>query len=126
MAVAISAAAVVASASAADTPKPGVKLIRDASGTNAQTAEEPPKQEEPVRMEKVEVSESKLPASPRPLVEKARSRFSPVDGGPFFTRKAGKLEISIGLWRHGEVFEEEARFKPPKAHAEFDLLRIKW
>ncbi len=118
--------ALVASVSAAETPKPRLKLLREGSGTITGPEGKPTSPDEPVTLEKVEVSESKLPAPPRQLSEEDRSRFSIVDGGPFYTTKKGKFEISIGIWRHAEVFKEDAAFKAPKMQAEFDLLRIKW
>lgn len=40
-------------------------------------------------------------------------------------KKTEASDISIGLWRAPELFEDEARFKPMKTRAEFDLVRIK-
>lgn len=110
----------------AATPQPRVRLHREASVAVARLEEETAATENAaVVLEKFVVRDFKLPSGPRPLQEEKRSSFSLLKGGPLMEKRTKFSDVSIGVWRTAEMFEEEARFKPMKTRAEFDLVRIR-
>ncbi len=111
---------------AAAHPQPRVRLHREASGATATVEQKAAAPEDTVVVaKKYVVRDAKLPSPPGPLRDEARSSFSLREGGPLFVKSTERFQRSIGLWRHVELFGEEARFKPQETHAEFDLLRAK-
>lgn len=112
---------------ASPAPQPRVKLQRDADGTASVVAEKTASPADATTvLEKMTVTDSKIPAPPRPLQEYAGKYFSIRKGGPFYERSGKHFSVSFGLWHHRDEFAEDARFKAGATHATFDLLRIKW
>ncbi len=114
--------------SAAASPQPRVRLHREAGGTTAKVEEKSPPaaDDSTVVAENYVVRESKLPSPPHPLREENRRSFSPREGGPLLRRTtATGLDLSLGVWRHADLFWEETLFKPQPTRAEFDVVRVK-
>lgn len=112
---------------ASSSPQPRVKLQRDAGGTATAVPDKPVTAADSTTvLDKITVTESKVPARPRPLQEYTGKSFSIRNGGPFSERSGKRFSVSFGLWHHQDEFAEDSRFKPAATHASFDLLRIKW
>jgi hypothetical protein len=78
---------------------------------------------EPVMMDRMVVGTSPLPARP---MQPEPERFSLQHGGPVVQEKLGQFPIALGLWSSTDAFSEEAKFKPQKTRADFDVARVKW
>lgn len=74
-------------------------------------------------MDRVVVGTSPLPAR---RVEPEPQRFTLLSGGPVAQEKIGRFPVALGLWSATDVFSEEARFKPQKTRADFEVVRVQW
>lgn len=109
-------------------PQPRVRLHREAAGATAKVEEKsPPAADDSIVVaENYVVRDSKLPSPPRPLREETRRSFSPREGGPLLRKTTSSgFDASFGVWRHVDLFGEEAFFKPQATRAEFDVVRVK-
>ena len=79
-----------------------------------------------VTLDKMVVSESKLPAIVPRRREPEPSKFTWQSGGPLSEGKLGNLPADFGLMAHQDLFAEDAAYKPPRAQVEFDLVRAKF
>lgn len=111
----------------AASPQPRVKLQRDAAGKASVVTDRPAAPAESTTvLEKMTVTDSKIPRRPRPLEAYTGTSFSIQKGGPVYKRSGKRFDVLAGLWHHADEFAEDARFKSDATHASFDLLRIKW
>lgn len=111
---------------ASSSPQPRVKLQRDPDGTTTVVSDKPAPAASTTVLDKMTVTESKIPKRPRPLEEYTGKTFSILKGGPVHERSGKRFSVLFGLWHHQDEFAEDSRFKPVVTHASFDLLRIKW
>ena len=79
-----------------------------------------------VTLDKMVVSESKLPAIVPRRREQEPSKFTWQSGGPLSEGKLGSMPVSFGLMAHQDLFAEDSAYKPPRAQVEFDLVRAKF
>ncbi|MEY4939048.1 MAG: hypothetical protein RIQ93_783 [Verrucomicrobiota bacterium] len=107
------------------TPQPRVRLPQTAHSVDAavDARDKTPAGTEAVMMDRMVVGTSPLPA--RPTAVEPRE-FSLLFGGPVVQQKMGHYPVALGLWSAAEAFSEEARFKPQKTRADFEVVRVKW
>ncbi len=79
-----------------------------------------------VTLDKMVVSESKLPAIVPRRREPEPSKFTWQSGGPLAEGKLGNMPVSFGLMLREDLFAEDAKYKPPRAQVEFELVRAKF
>jgi hypothetical protein len=79
-----------------------------------------------VTMDKVTVTESKLPPEPRRNLSPEPTSFSVTTGGPVLKRPLGTSILEFGLWTPMEVFPEDAEYRAMKARADMAVVRIRW
>ena len=77
-------------------------------------------------MDKVVVTDSKLPGTPNQRVEPEPTTFSVTGGGPILTGKIGALPFAIGLWPWVDVMADDAKFKPARSRIDIEIVRIRW
>ena len=106
-------------------PQPRVRLQQTSEGAVAQV-EKPSSDSNAVLMDKVVVTDSKLPATPNQRVEPEPTEFSLTRGGPIMTGKIGKLPFEIGLWPWTDVIADDAKFKPARSRIDIEVVRIKF
>jgi len=79
-----------------------------------------------VTLEKMVVSESKLPAIVPRRRDPEPAKFTWQAGGPLAEGKLGNMPLSFGLMLHQDLFAEDSAYKPPRAQVEFELVRAKF
>ena len=104
-------------------PRPRLKIsAQETIAAGSRKAAEPGV----VTLEKMVVSESKLPAIVPRRREPEPTKFTWQSGGPLSEGKLGNLPADFGLMAHQDLFAEDAAYKPPRAQVEFDLVRAKF
>lgn len=78
-----------------------------------------------VTLEKMTVTESRVPASVPRRQEPEPTRFTWQSGGPLAEGKLVGAPLSFGLWAKSDLFSEETRFAEPRPQVEFELVRVK-
>lgn len=78
-----------------------------------------------VTLEKMTVTESRVPASVPRRQEPEPTRFTWQSGGPLGEGKLSGAPLSFGLWARADLFAEETKFAEPRAQVEFELVRLK-
>lgn len=78
-----------------------------------------------VTLDKMTVTESRVPASVPRRQAPEPTQFTWQSGGPLAEGKLGGAPLSFGLWAKADLFAEETKFSEPRAQVEFDLVRIK-
>ena len=106
-------------------PQPRVRLQQTSQGAVAQI-EKPAPESDTVQMDKVVVTDSKLPATPNQRVEPEPTTFSITHGGPIMKGKIGKLPFEIGLWPWTDLMADDAKFKPARSRVDIEIVRIKF
>lgn len=105
-------------------PQPRVRLIQTPVGAVAQ------KQPvvtpgPPVMLQKVEVSEKKLPQNPSDETPSDPKEFSLAGGGTLFIGELRGAPAAVGLWPRYDLFWKDARFKPQKTRVDIEVVRVK-
>ncbi|MDP3070785.1 MAG: hypothetical protein Q8N18_10875 [Opitutaceae bacterium] len=113
------------SAPAVIKPQARVRLQQTSQGAVAQV-EKPAPDPGTVTMDKVVVTDSKLPSTPTRRVEAEPTTFSLTRGGPITTGKIGTLPYEIGLWPWTDVMADDAKFKPARSRIDIEVVRIKF
>jgi hypothetical protein len=108
-------------------PQPRVRL-QPSVLTSAATSDSPRPVADngTVLMDKVTVTESKLPKEPRQNSVPEPTSFSFRNGGPLREIKLGGKLLQIGLWSPTEVFVEDAGYRGANTHCELQLVRVRW
>lgn len=78
-----------------------------------------------VTLDKMTVTESRLPASVPRRQAPEPTRFTWQSGGPLAEGKLGGAPLSFGLWAKADLFAEETKFADPRAQVEFELVKLK-
>lgn len=108
-------------------PQPRPRLPQELTVTPAATEKSAPAAaDDTVLMEKIVVTDTKVPAQPRRMRRPEPTSFSLADGGPIIRKQLGARTLEIGLWTPTDVFEENADYKAVKTHVELDVVRVKW
>lgn len=79
-----------------------------------------------VTMERIEVTESRVPAVPDRIEPKQVKRFTPTEGGRIFSGRLGKLPVDVGFWPTENILAADSRFKPQPTRVDLDLIRIRF
>jgi hypothetical protein len=79
-----------------------------------------------VTLDKMVVSESKLPAIVPRRRDPEPSKFTWQSGGPLAEGKLGNMPVSYGLMARQDLFAEDAAYKSPRTQVEFELVRAKF
>jgi hypothetical protein len=103
-------------------PRPRLQLT-------AEQAVAPVKQPTPtvgiVTLEKMTVTESRVPMTVPRRQEPEPTKFAWQSGGPLAEGKLGGAPLSFGLWAKPDLFAEETQYAEPRAQVEFELVRLK-
>ena len=103
-------------------PRPRLQLT-------AEQAAAPVRQPTPatgvVTLEKMTVTESRLPTTVPRRQEPEPIKFTWQSGGPLAEGKLGGAPLSFGLWAKPDLFAEETKYAEPRAQVEFELVRLK-
>ncbi len=103
-------------------PRPRLQLT-------AEQAVTPAKQPTPVSgvvtLEKMTVTESRVPTTVPRRQEPEPTRFTWQSGGPLAEGKLGGAPLTFGLWAKQDLFAEETKYAEPRAQVEFELVRLK-
>lgn len=78
-----------------------------------------------VTLDRMTVTESRLPASVPRRRAPDPTRFTWQRGGPLAEGKLGGAALSLGFWAKTDLFPEETAFAEPRAQVEFELVRVK-
>lgn len=79
-----------------------------------------------VQMDKVVVSDSKLPLATTSSVPRPPTTFSVVEGGPVRSVQVGGARVDLGLMASVDILAADAAFKPQKTRADLDVVRVRW
>lgn len=106
-------------------PQPRVRLQQTQQGAVAQVEKQVP-ESSTVLMDKVVVTDSKLPTTPNQRTEPEPTTFSLIRGGPITAGRIGRLPYEIGLWPWTDVMADDAKFKPARSRIDIEIVRIKF
>jgi hypothetical protein len=105
-------------------PQPRVRLHPSPQGPVARV-EKAANAPVSVMLEKVVVTESKLPQGQSDEVPADPKRFTVSGGGTIFTGRIGDAPYSFGLWPRYDLFWKDSRFKPQKTRVDIEVVRVK-
>ena len=105
-------------------PQPRLRLQPTPQGPVA-IVKAPAKEPDVVTLDKMVVTESKLPLRVPRREAPEPAQFTLLTGGPIASGKIGDLPVEAGLWAWRDVFAEDARFDPPKGRIDLEFVRLK-
>lgn len=105
-------------------PQPRPRLILTPELATARAREAAP-ETGVVTLDRMTVTESRVPTSVPRRRAPDPTRFTWQSGGPLAEGKLGGAPLSLGLWAKTDLFSEETAFAEPRAQVEFELVRVK-